>query len=264
MMDEVGIDLTVLSAGQHQPYFAKPEDALAGARLANDTYAGVAKAYPGRFAAFGCVPLPHVGAAIEEAGRCLETLGMVGLTTGTSVMGRPLDDPEFEPFFAELDRRGAALFLHPCGVGGPMMNDFNLTWSLGACFEDAVTSMRLVQSGLTTRHPNIKIIVPHLGGVLPFLAARIDHNVERQIIRGEQPDRRPSEALKDLYFDTVNDNPLALRCACEAFGTDRLLLGTDYPFIPFKHCVTYIQESGLPQATIDQILDQNAQRVLGL
>jgi aminocarboxymuconate-semialdehyde decarboxylase len=265
MLKEVGIDLQVLCVGANQPYFANREDALAGARFANDLYADVCKGYDGRFAAFATVPLLHVDAAIEEAGRCLETLGMLGVNTGTSVAGRPLDDPEFEPFFAELDRRGAVLFLHPQGIGAPMADAYGLAWMVGGCFEDTVTSLRLIRSGLTTRYPNIKIIVPHLGGTIAFLMQRIDDSAWREHQRGdEMAIKRPSEALRSLYFDTVNNYPAALRCSCEAFGADHIMLGTDFPYLFFKPCVEYVQQSGLPAEDIDMILDHTASRVLGL
>src|SRR5438046_1243059 len=84
-----------------------------------------------------------------------------------TLAGRPLDDPKFEPFFAELNRRGAVLFLHPCGIGAPMTDAYGLDWMVGGCFEDTVTSLRLIMSGLTSRYPDVKIIIPHLGGTLP-------------------------------------------------------------------------------------------------
>ena len=265
MLKEAGIDLQVLCVGANQPYFPKVDDAVGAARFLNDLYAGVATGYDGRFAAFGAVPLPHVDAAIEEAGRCLETLGMLGLNTGTSIGGRPLDDPEFAPFFAELDRRGAVLFLHPQGIGAPMTDAYGLSWMVGGCFEDTVTSLRLVMSGLTTRYPNVNIIVPHLGGTLPFLMQRIDDAVHRQLLQGGHPAvNKPSEAVRSLYFDTVNGYPAALRCSCEAFGADHIMLGTDFPYLLFKPCVEYIQQSGLPADDIEMILEKSAQQLLGL
>lgn len=265
MLAESGIELQVLCVGAQQPAFAKVENAAAVARLANDLYADVCKGHGGRFAAFGATPLPHVDAAIEEVGRCLETLQMLGVNVGCSVAGRPLDDPEFAPFFAELDRRQAVLFLHPIGIGAPMTDAYGLDWMVAGCFEDTVTSLRLVMSGLTSRYPNIKIIVPHLGGTLPFLMQRIDDAVGRQIFAGGRPViTKPSEAVRSLYFDTVNNYPAALRCSCEAFGADHIMLGTDFPFLAFEPCVTYIQESGLPAAQIDAILERTAQHLLGL
>jgi aminocarboxymuconate-semialdehyde decarboxylase len=265
MLTEAGIDLQVLCVGANQPYFQRAEEALAASRFANELYADVSKGYGGRFPAFAATPLPHVDAAIEEVGRCFDSLGTIGVNLGCSINGRPLDDPEFDPFFRELDRRRAVLFLHPCGIGAPMTDAYGLSWMVGGCFEDTVTSLRLVMSGLTTRYSNIQIIVPHLGGTLPFLMQRIEDTLTRRRLRGgttEGPS--PTELIRGMYFDTVNNYSVALRCACEAFGSDHIMLGTDFPYLTVKECVTYIQESGLPQADIDAILDVNAQRLLPL
>jgi aminocarboxymuconate-semialdehyde decarboxylase len=214
------------------------------------------------------VPLPHVDAAIAEATRCLDTLGMPGINTGCSVAGRPLDDPEFEPFWAELDRRGAVLFLHPMGIGGPCMDKFNLPFLVGAPFEDTVAAVRLVLGGVTTRYPNMRVIVPHLGGTLPFLLARIESG------RGGPPRPRDAEVegvitdhLRRFWYDTVNHSPAALRCSLAAFGADHLLLGSDFPYATgeyYKHCVTYIEDVGLSPAEVEAIMGGNAQKLLGL
>ena len=141
MLRDAGVDLQVLSIGAQQADFAKAEEATAVAKWANDFYADIAKGYDGRFAAFASTPMPHVDAAIDEVGRCLESLGMLGVNTGTSIAGRSLDDPEFEPFFAELNRRQAVLFLHPLGVGGPNMDAYGLDFMVGVCCEDTVASV---------------------------------------------------------------------------------------------------------------------------
>jgi 6-methylsalicylate decarboxylase len=265
MLKEAGVDLQVLCVGAQQPSFEKPAEAAAVARWQNDFYADVCTGHGGRFAAFGATPLPHVDAAIDEVGRCLDTLGMLGINVGTSTAGRPPDDPAFAPFFAELDRRGAVLFLHPIGVGGPNIDAYGLDFMVGACFEDTVASLRLVMSGLSARYPNIKIIVPHLGGTLPFLMQRIDDAVGRQILAGIKPAvTRPSEAVRSFYWDTVNEYPPALRLACEAFGADHIMLGTDFPFVLIKSCVEYVARSGLAAEDIEAILEQNARRILGI
>ena len=269
LMDEAGIDVQVLSPAQQLPSFAKREDAVAAARLGNDLFVEVCRTYRGRFAAFGAVPLPHVDAALEETGRCLDTLGMVGVTVGCSVAGRQLDDPAFTPFWAELDRRRAVLFLHPVGVGCPGSEAYRLTWIVGALFEDTIAALRLVLSGLTGRFPNVQIIVPHLGGTLPFLLQRLDDLAGMERARGTPfgGDEPPSRMVRRLWFDTVNSCPAALRLAGEVLGADRLLLGTDWPYLTepkFARSVTYIQESGLPAKDVEAILERNAGELLGI
>jgi aminocarboxymuconate-semialdehyde decarboxylase len=270
LLDEVCIDLQVISVTSYLPYLSTKADAVAVVRLANDLYAELCSKYPRRFAAFGAVPLPHVEAALNETARCLDMLGMVGLTVGCSVADRQLDDPEFTPFFDELNRRGAVLFLHPQGAGcGPGMNAYGLRWMIGAAVEDTVAALRLIMSGWLDRYPRVRIIVPHLGGVLPFLYQRINDlwwnsNFDDQsaVIGGP-----PSRYYRRLWYDTVNSHPAALRCACDSLGADRLLLGTDFPWIvgpQWARLTNYVEQAGLSAPEKEAILGGNAERLLGL
>ncbi len=116
MMDRAGIDMQILSAAPQLPYFQDRNHAVSAARFINDSYAGIVARHPDRFAAYAVTPLPHVDACLKEMTRALDTLGMVGVTMGTSVLGRSIVDPVFDPFWEELNRREAILFLHPSGT----------------------------------------------------------------------------------------------------------------------------------------------------
>jgi 6-methylsalicylate decarboxylase len=268
LLAQHGIDLQVISVASPGPYLAKAADAATAARLGNDIYAETTRGYGGRYAAFATVPLPHVDEAVAEVERCLDKLGMLGVTLGCSVAGRQLDDPAFEPFFAELDRRATVLFLHPVGVsGGPESLQYGLNWMVGAPFEDTLAALRLVLSGLTTRYPNIKVIVPHLGGTLPFLLRRLDDSVNGHGAPARAYEGIPSGNLRRLWYDTANGHPAALRCACESFGADRLMLGTDYPYrrgANLEHAVGYVDASGLAPEAAEAIRGGNAAALLGL
>lgn len=262
LLDRSGIRVQVLCVGAQQPYFASASDATTAAKMANDLYAEVCKKYNGRYEAFAAVPLPHVDAALDEVRRALDELEMVGVNLGCSVAGRPLDDQAFEPLFAELNRRGTVVFLHPQGMGcGPLIDDYGLNFTLGAPFEDTISALRLVLAGVISRYPKMRVVVPHLGGPLSFLRMRLDGS-----LRG-RTDFKPSEELKRLWYDTVNENIPSLHCAREAFGADRLLFGTDFPHVfgdRFERCTSYIQQSNLPAEEKSAILDHNAQSLLGL
>jgi 6-methylsalicylate decarboxylase len=262
LLDRSGIRVQVLSVGGRQPYGAEANEAISAAKLGNDLFAEVCTRHGGHFAAFAALPLPHIDAALFELARALDDLGMLGVNLGCSVAGQPLDDAAFAPVFAELDRRGAVLFLHPVGCGcGTLLEGFDLDFPLGAPFEDTVAALRLVLAGIVNRYPRIRIIVPHLGGTLPFLVERLDGSL------AGRSQYKPSEYLKRLWYDTVNGSVAALRCARDAFGADRLLLGTDFPHLAgprFERCVSYIEQSELAPAEKSAVLDGNAQRVLGL
>ena len=253
MLDESGVDLQVLSLGSNVPYLEQEADAVAAARLANEIYAGIARERAGRLNAFGAVPLPHVDAAIAEASRCLDELGMLGIALGCSIGERTLDDADFEPFWTELNRRKAVVFLHPIfRASDAHIRDYELARIAGACFEDTLAALRLLLSGLTERNPELRIIVPHFGGTLPVIYPRIAR-------------RGKGDLLRKLYYDTANGYGPALQCACEAFGAGRLMLGTDFPYIgSIKQNVDYILEAGLSAADQQQILEKTAADLLGL
>jgi 6-methylsalicylate decarboxylase len=253
MLDESGVDLQILSLGSNVPYLETEADSVAAARLANDAYAAIAAEHGGRLGAFGSVPLPHTDAAIAEASRCLDELDMFGIALGCSVGERTLDDPAFEPFWAELNRRQAVVFLHPIFRSADAhIRDYELARIAGACFEDTLAALRLLLSGLVDRNPHVRIIVPHFGGTLPVIYPRIAR-------------RGKGDLLRKLYYDTANGYGPALRCACDALGPERLMLGTDFPYIgSIKQNVDYVLEAGLPPATQTQILETTAADLLGL
>jgi aminocarboxymuconate-semialdehyde decarboxylase len=261
MMDRAGIELQVLSCSPQAPYFEEKAHAREAATLINDLYAELVSVHPRRFKAFAALPLPHVDASLEELQRGLDQLGMVGVTILTTVLDRSLADEAFEPLVAELDRRGTTVFLHPAGASlGKQVTAFGLQWIIGAPFEDTYAAMHLILSGLTSRYPNIRFIVPHLGGTLPFLASRIDMRAGGD---GPALAASPLALARRLWYDTVSwGNVPALRCACDVLGPDRIVLGTDYPFLSgeiFQQAADYIRQSGLPGEMIDAILSRNVE-----
>jgi aminocarboxymuconate-semialdehyde decarboxylase len=132
------IDVQVLSAAPQLPYGADADRAVAAARYVNDEYAALVSTHPDRFRAYAATPMPHIDASIAEMARAIDELGMVGLTMNTSVLDRAITDAEFEPIFAELDRRAAILYLHPAGNGAcsPLVDRHRITWMVRAPFGD--------------------------------------------------------------------------------------------------------------------------------
>ncbi len=268
LMDAAGINRMVVSLGNTPPYYADCAVAAAVAQGCNDLYVDLHTRYPARFNAFVGVPLPHVDAALAELDRALALPGVVGLGLGSSVLGKPLDDPDFDPFFAELDRRGTVAFIHPLGLGGGLNSgDFGLAWMVGSRFEDTVTMARLILSGLTLRYPNIRFIIPHLGGTLTLFLQRMDNVAKRQGWRERHgSELMPSDLARRFWFDTVNEQHSALRCACETFGAERIMLGTDWPMLApemLKHFVDYVFEA-LPIEDAEAILERNAAALLDI
>lgn len=264
MMDRAGVDIQVLSVSPQGPYFSNSEHAVEAARFVNDIYATIVDQGHGRYAAFASLPLPHVDGAISEMERGFDELGMVGVTVTTSILGKPLADSGFNGLFAELDRREAVVFIHPAGLalGSSMVKNANLIWPIGAPFEDTLCLLQLMQARVPQRFPRIKFISSHLGGCLPFLMKRLDVQSPWFMPNSELP----SAAAKLFWFDTVNAHSSSLRCACETYGSDRLLLGTDTPYWQddlYQLAVEYIVQSGISKRDADRIYSENALGLFG-
>lgn len=258
LMDAQGIDRQILSVSQAQPYLARAGDAAAAARLGNELYDDLCDDYPGRFSYFAALPLAHVEESLAEISRVDGSDHVVGFTLGCSIGDVQLDDVRLEPVFEELDRRRAVLFLHPVGqtnVG--FLRGHNLAWSVGATFEDTAAALRLAEVRVPQRFPQLRVIVPHLGGTLPFLSARLARKGSDHVLEG----------LRTFYYDTVSGSVDALNCTCRAFGADRLLFGTDYPFCDateFARHLSYLDKSELREDQLALVRGATASGLLGL
>ena len=266
LMDRAGVDVQVLSAAPQLPHGPDEAAAVGTARYVNDQYAGLVARHPGRFLAFASLPLPHLDASAAELARALDELGMVGVAMTTTIMGQPLVDSPAAQLFAELDRRGTVLYLHPAGNAActPLISQHHGTWSIGAPVEDTISALHLITHGIPSRYPRMKILNSHLGGALPMLIQRMDNQLPWEAPETPEP---PSVAARRMWYDTVgHGHPPALRCAAESFGTDRLVLGTDFPYetgAVFERAVSYITTSGLAPGDADRVLSSNAQALFG-
>jgi 6-methylsalicylate decarboxylase len=261
-MDEAQVDLQVLSPSNLMPYLENEADAGEAARILNDGYAELTHRLPHRFKAYVSLPLPHIEASLREMERGLDQLELAGITFGCSILNRSVTAEEFEPLYQEMNRRGAVLFFHPMvnGICSPLITDFGLEGAAGTTIEDTVVVLHMIMRQIPHRYPNIKIIVPHLGGGIPMLLNRMNNQVAA--LNRELPEK-PGLTARRFWYDTVSHGShAALRCACDAFGPDRLVTGSDYPvllaFESYGKTFSYIREAGLDDAAAEQILHHNA------
>jgi predicted TIM-barrel fold metal-dependent hydrolase len=263
-MDAHGIALTLLSINDPGPEWfgeAAPEVA----RMCNDFIAGAVRAFPGRFAGLAVLPLPDIPAALAELDRCVSELGFKGVLVYTNIAGRFLDEPHFRPLFARAVELDLPVVLHPArpaSTGG--LADCEMIAGLGNMFEDTIALCRLILAGVLEDFPTLKLVCPHLGGALPFLIGRVDHQV-RVLKRGPRVlPMAPSEYLRRVYFDVASPLPAAIRFAHEFLGAGRLLFASDSPWVSPAAILEALHGAGLPAADQPLILHENARRLFKL
>jgi aminocarboxymuconate-semialdehyde decarboxylase len=231
-MNAAGVDVQILSLSTPNLYFLEGQDAVDMAVLTNDYLAGIVQAFPDRFRALASIPLTaDIDSAIAELVRCMDVLGMPGFLIGANIDGTPIDDPRFDPFYEEANRRGAVMFIHPMVPAGiEAMNQYALAPLVGFMFDTTLAVSRLIFSNFFGRFLGINVIVAHLGGAIPFLAGRLDAGW-RNYPECQGINRPPSEMIERLYFDTVSFHEASLKCAIDTVGEDQILFGSDYPHI---------------------------------
>jgi 2,3-dihydroxybenzoate decarboxylase len=269
-LDEAGIDVQVLSLST--PTVQGETDtavAVDKARRANDALAEVVAAHPDRFEAFAALPCQDPDRAVAELRRCVRELGFRGALVNGHTGGVYLDDPRFDPLWAELASLGVPLYLHPIfpteppcplrgypELGGPV-------WGWGV--ETASHALRLVAGGVFERHPGAALILGHMGEGLPFTLDRIDDRWE--ILRHQRPLAHPPSyyVRRNMYVTTAGaESDAALQCAIAAMGLDRVLFSADYPYQSATSAAAFIRKAPLTEAQRAAICSGNADRLLGL
>ena len=227
LMDKAGIDVAVLS----QPMQPDERTHPGLAAISND---GFAEIVSDRFRFFASLPLPEIDASIAELDRVLAMDGCDGVVLPTHVFGDALDDDRFEPLLAALNEAEVTVALHPDAFRAEgVLQQWFMDWSIGAPFEDTIVALRLISSGRIDQFPEIKWIVPHAGGTLAVLWQRMDKQYAS--VGGEMLGftKLPSEYASHFIYDTATNTPETLVLAAGTLGADRLVMGTDFPFIDF-------------------------------
>ena len=265
-MNAAGVDVQILSLATPNLYFLEGQEAIDMAVLTNDYLAGIVQAFPDRFRALASIPLTaDIDSAIAELVRCMDVLGMPGFLIGANIDGAPIDDPRFDPFYEEANRRGAVMFIHPMVPAGiEAMNQYALAPLVGFMFDTTLAVSRLIFSNFFGRFLGINVIVAHLGGAIPFLTGRLDAGW-RNYPECQGINRPPSEIIDRLYFDTVSFHEASLKCAIDTVGEDHILFGSDYPQIigDMTGAIAGI-ESAVNRRHRGKVLGDTAARLFGL
>jgi aminocarboxymuconate-semialdehyde decarboxylase len=231
-MDRLGIDVQAISPSPGQYfYFTDPETGRAAARIVNDGIAAAVARHPDRLVGMGTVRMQDPQMAVEEMHRCVRDLDLRGIEISSNVNGTDLHDPSFRPFFAAAEDLGVLLFLHPLGfTHAERMKEYYFNNLIGNPLESTLAIGHLIFGGVLDRYPGLRICVAHGGGFLPGYWGRMDHGWRARPDCSEHCRHEPSSYLRRLWLDTLVFDREQLASLVRTHPTDRLCLGSDYPF----------------------------------
>jgi uncharacterized protein len=258
---------------------AEGDTAQALARIGNDAMAELCGRHRDRFPTFvAAVSLTDADAAIKEARRAIDELGARGVQIFTNIAGRPLDVPEFRPFFALMAEYDLPIWLHPARTAAmpdypaEEKSRYEMWWCFGWPYDTSVAMTRLVFSGLFDRHPGLKIITHHLGGMIPYYDGRVGPGLA--VLGSRTSDEDYSQVLPalkrphlDYFHDFYGDTAMfggryGLASGFDFFGTDHVVFATDTPLGPIRPTIEAIDGLHLAPEERDKVMAGNAAKLL--
>jgi len=264
-MDRVGIDVEVISLSTPNIFFADANRQPEVARILNDAYAELIAAHSKRFKGFASIPMDNPDAALRELHRAIDELKLNGVVLLSNIQGRPLTAPEYRPFFEEADRMSLCIFLHPMiPVYSEPFKEYVLGPLVGFPFDTTLAVARMCFAGMLRELPNIRWIIGHLGGAIPYLMERLDNGYRDFAECRVNIDELPSVYLKRLYYDTVTFSSYNLRMARDLVGVDHMVMGSDYPHLlgSIERSVSSIEDMSIPEVEKQQIFSGTAMSIL--
>jgi aminocarboxymuconate-semialdehyde decarboxylase len=264
-MNRVGIDVEVVSLSTPNVFFADAKHQPEIARIVNDAYAELIAMHPARFKGFASIPMDDPDAALKELHRAIDELKLNGVILLSNIGGKALTAPEYRPFFAEANRMKLCILLHPMlPANTEPFREYVLGPIVGFMFDTTLAVARMCFDGLLREFPDIRWIVAHLGGAVPYLMERMDNGWRDFPECRAQIDELPSTYLKRLYYDTVNFNPRLLIMVHEMIGADRMVMGSDYPHLlgSIDRAVSSIENLQISDKDKRQIFEGTALSIL--
>ena len=268
-MDAQGIDVEALSIN---PQWYRAERDLAGqvVRIQNERLAEFCATYPDRFVAFASVALQYPDLAVQQLVEGVKKLGLRGAAVGASVAGEEFADPKFHPFWAKAEELGVLIFIHPQSTPELARRFKGNGWlanTIGNPLDTTIALSHLIFEGTLDRFPGLKICSAHGGGYLPSYAPRADNSlrVAPDKATGVKLKKKPTEYLRQMYYDTLVFTPEALRHLAAEVGSSQLVIGTDHP-IPWQaKSIDHVLEApGFTDAQRRAMLGETAARLLGI
>jgi predicted TIM-barrel fold metal-dependent hydrolase len=271
-MDEAGIDVQVLSHTAPALQKIAASEAVPMAKRVNDRLAAAVKRHPTRFAGFAALPTADPAASADELARCVNELGFKGGMLHGLAHGEFMDKPQYWPIYARAEALDVPIYLHPSTPHPAVIDTYYqdyakdypilLRAAWGYTVETATQGLRMVLSGVFDKHPNLKIVLGHLGEGLPFLSWRIDHALSRP---GQKKVNFRETFQRHFYVTTSGFfSDIALLCTAQELGVDRILFSVDYPFEANPPGPKWLERVPFSDEDKVKIASGNAKRLLKL
>jgi predicted TIM-barrel fold metal-dependent hydrolase len=263
VMDQVGIDMQVLSLRNPGVEEFETAEGIRWAKKINNMLAEVVNKYPTRFSAFATIPWQEPEAAATELERAVKDLGLRGVKMDGTVKGEYLDSKRFRPVFKKAEALNVPIFIHVEDTRESMINYYSefsssqATTGVGRDFDVCMHACRLISSGLFDEMPGLNFIMGHMGAGLAFWPGRIT---------GGSLKKKPEEYIKNNFYATTSGNFYlpALMCWHYATGADRILFGVDFPTEPNQEAIDLVESAPISDEDKEKIFYRNAEKLFGV
>jgi aminocarboxymuconate-semialdehyde decarboxylase len=247
-------------------YWLPAEDARVLLRYINDTIAGMVAEAPQRFVGLGAIPLQDMDMALAELEYVKKSLGFAGVEIASHVAGISIGDARFEPFFAEAERMGAAIFVHalrPAGqdrIVGPLSEQ-----AVAFPGDIGLAAAAIITGGIAARHPGLRIAFSHGGGALSMMLPRLAHAWRMSPKALETMPESPEVYARRFFYDSIVFDPQLIHLLIRSYGTSQIVIGSDYPFaMGDSDPLATLARAQLDAGTLAALTHGNALRFLAL
>lgn len=266
VFDAAGVDTIVSSSASFGDVDGLPVDrAKEVAYALNEERAAAEREHAGRFYGLATIPWQETEAALEVLDDAVQRLGLRGVVLHSNIAGRHVDSEETRPVFRRIAELGVPVCFHPARtIAEERLRDYGLEYVVGYMFDSSVAALRLVLSEIVSKLPDLKVVHPHCGATLPYLAGRIDTSHSKPYSLGRELSPPPSAQLAGFYTDTMSQSRDTLAYALGFYEEGHVVFGSDYPYFDPAMELAFVRDALAGDERREGVLHGNAARLFGL